>query len=66
MGGGGWRIDGDGGGSCCAQDIPRKYIASETRYYIIFGLFWNPKAFRHRSKKGGYARNTTMTKEILL
>jgi hypothetical protein len=28
MGGGEWRIDCDGGGSCCAQDIPCKYILS--------------------------------------
>jgi hypothetical protein len=66
MRGGGWRIDGDGGGSCCAQDTSRKYVASETKYSILFGLFWNPIAFRHRFLKGGYARNTPMTEEILL
>ena len=51
MRGEGWRIDGDGGGSCCAQDTPRKYVAS--KYSIIFGLFWNPIAFplpRHQAE----------------
>jgi len=67
MGGGGWRIDGDGVGEVVVRRTypVSTYLASETKY-SIFRTFLEPHNILLQVKKSGYARNTTMTEEILI